>query len=267
VNHLGFDPYALTIGEVLPMRFSARATLATSCVALLSTAACSDSTGPSTSTQSAARLAAHFDSLYVQANSLARGGSLWYAVRAGFLSDLERPLAVGAVPTDVTVTTATGVEHWKGVELLDVFSRGTFLDSGYALVAYRDPDAHTLLFATFASDGSAEVALLLTNDTLGVFQDHTTGVTARTALGGGCATPSGRLRNPSVSFLAAADCTAATFTTSLTLSLLSLPGADSASVIVSFSAASFSGVRLTSQPPTTRRVHALVEQLQRGRRL
>jgi hypothetical protein len=149
VNHLGFDPYALTIGEVLPMRFSARATLATSCVALLSTAACSDSTGPSTSTQSAARLAAHFDSLYVQANSLARGGSLWYAVRAGFLSDLERPLAVGAVPTDVTVTTATGVEHWKGVELLDVFSRGTFLDSGYALVAYRDPDAHTLLFATF----------------------------------------------------------------------------------------------------------------------
>ena len=179
----------------------------------------------------------------------------------------QRPLAHGAVPTDLTVTTASGVEHWKGVEMLRVGPTGTFLDSDYVVVAYRDPDAHTLLFGSFANDGSAKAALLVTNDTVGVFQDHTTGVTARTALGGGCATPPVRLRNPSVTPFAGAQCSAATFTTSLTLSLLSIPGADSASVVLSFSAASFSGIRVASPPATMRRVRALLEQLEQKKRL
>jgi hypothetical protein len=247
------------------MQFPSRVTVAASCVALLFTAACSDSTGPST--QLSASLAAHFDSLYVQADSLSRGGSFWYSVRAELLSALERPLAHGAVPTDLTVTTASGVEHWKGVEMLRVGSIGTSLDSDYVVVAYRDPDAHTLLFGTFANDGSAEPALLVTNDTVGVFPDYTTGVTARTGLGGGCATPSVRLRNPLVTSLAGAQCSAATFTTSLTLSLLSIPGADSASVILSFSAASFSGIRVAYLPATMRRVRALLEQLRQAKRL
>jgi hypothetical protein len=246
------------------MQFPSRVTVAASCVALLFAAACSDSTGPAT--QSAASLAVHFDSLAMQAAALGDGGSGAFGLRAAMMTFLEIPVAFGAVPTTVAVATSDGVEHWKGVEILDVASNGTALDSEYVLVAYRDPDAHTFVFATFADDGAVDGAAFITNDSLLVAATPV-GATSRSFLGAPCDALVAGLQNPFFTSLVLDDCTAATFATSLTLQTPSTPNVDPAFTNISLSAASFSGIRVTEQSVPTRRVRALLKRLTSGNRL
>jgi hypothetical protein len=240
-------------------------TVAASCVALLFTAACSGSTGPTTPVT--AGLAVHFDSLYLQADALDRAGVYRYAMRKEMLSYLELLIAYGAAPTDVVVTTAEGVEHWKGVELQELSPVGTSLYSRYVLAAYRDADARTLLFATFDDSGAEDGAVLVTNDTLSLDLYHTESGTSFSALAGPCNTPPALLQNDWVTSYPTTACATARFTTSMAMRSQPATGVDSALTALSFSATSVSGVRIVDARPTTRRVHALWEPLQHAKRL
>jgi hypothetical protein len=250
------------------MQFPARATLAASCAALLFTAACSDSTGPAT--QSAATLAVHFDSLAVQAAAHRDSGSEGYAARSLYLSYLELPAAFGSVPAVVTVQTANGVEHWKGYGIVGVtMSNGVPSDSVYIMAAYRDPDAHTFIVAIFDRSGSLPQIGLFTSDTLSLTPVQASGTTSHSTLGGSCATPPGGLQNPIFTSLVVPECASATFTTSLSAHFTLTSDTDSALSDLSFSSASFNGVRLVVDNEAgagASRVGALLERLEQGKR-
>jgi hypothetical protein len=244
------------------MRLSARLSLAATCCTVFFTSACSDSTGPSDA-QLAAQLAMHFDSLYVSATD---AGTAADSNRSLPLTYLELAAAFGANASSVTVTTANGTEHWKGFELEDVETSGSGLDV-FLLVAYRESAAHTMLFASFNADGSFQSGGMFANDTLAFADSVGTGSTSRTSVGDSCVTPSASLANPLVAQVASGySCSKATFNTSLSYSMPSVPSVDPALRSISFSSTSFNGARLTSNPHTVRRVRGLIRMLNGGNR-
>jgi len=246
------------------MRLSARLSLTATCCAIIFTGACSDSTAPSDS-QQAAQLAMHFDSLYVSAAAAALADSSGgYSNRALTLTYLELAAALGANASTVTVTTANGTEHWKGLELEDVETSGPGLDE-YLLVAYRESAAHSMIVAYFNADGVFEEGGIFANDTLSIGDSAATGSTTRTSLSDSCATPSASLANPIIPNITASyTCTKAKFNSSLAFTIPSVPNVDPALTSVSFSSTTFNGARLVGSSAgqaTARRAHALFRRL------
>ena len=88
------------------MRSPVRLNVAVSLLAISFAIACSDSTGPREPT--AAQVAAHFDSIAIDAQAQAETHSS-YSTRNLISTLIELPAALGATPASVNVTTANGV--------------------------------------------------------------------------------------------------------------------------------------------------------------
>jgi hypothetical protein len=248
------------------MRPLARFNLAASLAAVVLTAACSDSSGPSAADQATA-IAARFDSIYVDATALSDGGATAYGERAAIASLLEVPPAFGAIPSTITVTTASGSESWKGFEFVDLNPSGS--DSSFVLLAYREEAAHTVLAVIIDSSGvvdSTTLAVLITGDTLFAQPSSGGGATTLVSVGAACRTPPSSLTNPEFDSPLESSCSLATFRTSLTLQFPSGPGIDAALLSLTFAPTSINGIRVVDLAQG-RRVNALVHTLRSGKRL
>jgi hypothetical protein len=246
------------------MPMTARLRVAASLLVITIAAACGgDSTGPS---QSPSSVAAHFDSLYVQAAAHGDSSNA-YSARSLFLSLFELPPALGASPASITVTTAGGVEHWKAFEFVDVTSNSS--DSGFFFLAYRENAAHTILLAEYNGDGTSTGGALVTNDTLVVNVTNGTGSTSLTSTSATCGTPSASLVNPEIPTIAFSSCHLAKFLTTLSLTTQTSASIDPALASISISSATVNGVRLVdqSEAATLRRVRALMHSARAGNRL
>jgi hypothetical protein len=198
--------------------------------------ACSDSTGPS-----AAHLAQHFDSLY---SAAAANESIGYSIRAQVITDLEIPIAFGAIPREVNVSTSTGVEHWKGFEFA-INPDGSQFESNNILVLYRDANAHTVLVTSFAQNGSITSASLLVNDTLRVISSDFGGSSSLSSTDAGCPDPP-QLVNPGLVPYVLSACEPAEFTSSATAEFAIGPNIDAALGHLEFGSAVFPGEVFTS---------------------
>jgi hypothetical protein len=247
------------------MRLLARINLAASLAAVVLTAACSDSSGPSSADQ-AATIAARFDSIYVDATAQSNNGSNAFTARAAIASLLEVPPAFGAVPSTITVTTASGNEAWKGFEFVDLTPPGSPPDSSFVLLAYREAAAHTVLAVIFDSTGSPQFAALITGDTLSAQPNAGNAATTLVSVGAACSTPASSLTNPEFDSPLESSCSLATFRTSLSLQFAAAPGFDAALASLTFAPTAVNGLRVVD-PLQGRRVNALVHALRNAKRL
>jgi hypothetical protein len=234
------------------MHTIARFRAAASLLVIISVAACgSDSTGPS---QSPSSVAAHFDSLAIDAAGRSNGENA-YGIRATLLTLFEVPPALGASPSTISVTTASGVEHWKAFELVDLLSP---TDSGFFLLAYRESAAHTALLILYNGDGTISDGTLITNDTLAADITGGSGSTTLTSTSSTCGELSSSLVNPQLDSFVFASCTLAKFRTSLTLSSLTDSHIDPALASIAFNEATVNGARLLQpeEAATLRRLRA-----------
>jgi hypothetical protein len=234
------------------MHATARLRVAASVFVIAIAAACgSDSTGPS---QSPPSVAARFDSLYVDASDRSDGDNA-FGIRATLLTLFEVPPAVGASPSSISVTTASGVEHWKAFEFDELL---TPTDSGFTLVAYRESAAHTVLVIQYEGDGSVFFGLMLTNDTLPVDISSGGGSTKLSSTSSSCGTPSSSLVNPQLDSLAFSSCALANFRTSLSLTTLAAAHVDPALARIDIDAATVNGIRVVDaeEAGMVRRVRA-----------
>jgi hypothetical protein len=237
------------------MRSPARFRIAASFLAISVAAACgSDSTGPGQ--LSAAQLAAHFDSIAIVANAQSDTNSA-YGTRSEVATLIEIPAALGASPSTVSVTTASGVEQWKAYELLEVSPAST--DSLYILLAFRDADAHTAIVVFFDSAGTAQGGGVITGDTITVNPSNGSGATSLTSISTTCATPAASLANPLIGTFSVSACNLAKFRTTVSLTSSTTPGLDAALTSVSFSNMTVNGIRAVDQAQgaSVRRLKAL----------
>ena len=247
------------------MRSPARLRIAASFLAIASAAACGDSTSPG---QTAADIAAHFDSIAIHANTQAETNDL-YQARAFITTLLELPAALGAVPSKVDVTTADGVEHWKAYEVMELNApSSTTRDSSFALLMFRDSDAHTALLAEFDASGNIDDAAMLTGDTIFVSPDDGSGTTSIKSTSSACTTPSASLLNPGLSTFNVGTCNLAKFLMSMQLTSLQVDGMDPALTDLSFSNVDVNGVRLVDadESGTVRRLKDALRVIRASRR-
>ena len=231
------------------MQLASRLAFVAAVAILTVTAACgSDSTGPGDG-GTTPNLARHFDSLYVQAKAQSTSDTM-FKFRSVALSDLELPAAFGATPTNITVTTASGTETWKGFVFEEVLTNnGTPSDSGRLVLAYRDADAHTLIVTAILANGTSAGASLVTNDTVVVHANANAGSVTLVSTGAACPAPPSGLTNPVIATANQATCLSATFTAALTLGFPATAGVDAALTQISFPTTTFAGVRF--QDPFT----------------
>jgi hypothetical protein len=235
----------------LPVRFGT----AVSFLAIAFAAACGsdNSTGPSQS-DTPSSVAQHFDSIYVQSHALSNGGSNAFELRAQLATLIEVNAAFGATPSAVTVHTASGTEHWKGYQLLEINSGG---DTTYLLLAYRDASAHSVAVIYFDGAGAISQAALVTNDTVIVQSTSRSGSTSLTSTGATCGAISSALLNPGLTSVDIASCNLATFNTTASMQLPSTTGVDAALTSFSMSGATVNGIRVVDAG-SNRRVHDLL---------
>jgi len=220
------------------MRYRSRIAVLLACIAIELAAACSgDITAPSASS-----LALHFDSLYIAAVGGGGGVSISESIRGQVLTDIELPSAFGASTHVVAVTTASGVENWNGLEFV-LNPGGSALEFNDILVAYRDANAHTVLVASYAQDGSIQSASLLLDDTVRVVATSPSGSSSITSLGGGCATPPA-LSNPNMMSYSVATCERAQFSSSVSADFPVT--SDTTLTHLDFDATTFNGEGFTS---------------------
>jgi len=244
------------------MRTSARLHVAAIfLVTSIATACGSDSTGPS---QTPGSVAQHFDSLYVEASDLSDSIDA-FGARASLLTIFEVPPALGASPSTITVTTASGVEHWKAFEFSEQF---TPTDSGFAFLAYREADAHTVILIEYNGDGTISDGALITNDTLGADITGGSGSTSLTSTSAACGTPPASLTNPQVGTIEFSSCTLAKFLTSLTLSTQTSSHIDPALASIEMDGVTVNGIRLidNAEAATLRHVRAAIHTARMNKR-
>ena len=249
------------------MRHPARISFVATLAALALTAACSDSSGPSVADQ-ATQVAVRFDSIYVDATARSNSGANAYASRALLASLLEIPAAFGTVPSTISVTTAGGMESWRGYEFLNLSSAGA-ADSTFVLLAFRESNAHTALVIFFDASGVPQVGGMITGDTLSVLPDSANAATSLHAVGAACRAVPASLTNPEFNAPLASTCALATFTTSLSLHFAATSGLESALTNLSFASATINGIRVVAPVDTTtaRKVGTLKRMFQRGNTL
>jgi hypothetical protein len=247
------------------MRNPVRIGIAASLLAISFMTACSDSTGPSGPT--AAQTATHFDSIAIQAQAQSDTNSA-YGTRTFLATLIELPAALGATPATVSVTTANGNESWKAYELLELTPAGSTPDSSYAVLMFRDADAHTALIVFYDSTGTAEDGGLITADTILVSPSDGSGTTSLTSVSSGCTTPSSSLLNPALGTFLNSACSLAQFHTTLSLTMPTTPGMDAALTSLSYTNASVNGVRVVDQAggASVRRLHEIMHTMASRRR-
>jgi hypothetical protein len=226
------------------MRSSARLNTVVTLLAISLAAACSDSTGPKQLT--AAQVAAHFDSIAIQAQTQSQTNEA-YSGRGFLTSLIELPAALGATPSSITVTTAHGNETWQAYELLDIPASGSSSDSTFFLLAFRDANAHTAMLITFDGSGAGNAGGIITGDTISVNPSHASGTTRLSSVTTTCTTVSTSLLNPQLASLSFDSCNLALFTTTLSLTFPTTTGLDASLTSVSFTNASVNGVRVVDQ--------------------
>ncbi len=224
------------------MQLPTRLALAAAIVATL--AACgSSSTGPGGGGgPKAGTLAQHFDTLYQQAKASSVSDTN-FTFRAEALSDLELAAAFGAAPTNITVTTASGTEQWKGFVFEEVHDSSGVEDSASFIVAYRDSLVHTMVVTGFLGNGTSLGSFLLANDTLGIASTSRTESASLTSVGSACATPIAGLVNPIIATALTTTCASAQFNAALALGFPATTGVDAALTTVSFPTTSIAGER------------------------
>ncbi|MEO8879135.1 MAG: hypothetical protein ABI446_01940 [Gemmatimonadaceae bacterium] len=221
------------------MNIRSRRSLLGACALAVLVAACSsDSTGPDSSD-----LAIHYDSLFEHLDAPGQLNPL-LDLRANVLSNIELATAFGATPRTVSVTTASGIEHWHGVEFV-VNPNGTRFAFDHILIVYRDTDAHTALMVHFRSDGSAILAILEAADTMVSVPYTLMGSSSVNSQSDGCATPP-TLANPAIGPYLVGSCATATFTTSISAHSDASPGLDPALMTIEFGPTVFAGEVFTS---------------------
>lgn len=227
------------------MRLPARLNIAASLVAIAFVAACSDSTGLNQPT--AAQVAAHFDSIAIQAQTQSQTNSA-YSTRGFVASLIELAAATGATPTALTVTTASGTEQWKAYELLDHTGPGADVtDSSYILLMYRDADAHTAVLAEISSTGELPLVGLFTGDTILVSPTSSSGSSTLSSVGATCTAVSSSLLNPLLGTILFSSCNLARFQSSLSITLPATTGLDASLASIDFSTVAINGVRIVDQ--------------------
>jgi len=120
-------------------------------------------------------------------------------VAIGSRPDLELAAAFGASPTNVTVTTSSGTEQWKGFVFEELHDSSGVVDSATFIVAYRDSLVHTMVLSGFRANGTSLGSFLLANDTLGIASNSRTQSVSLTSVGGSCPTPIAGLVSPVIS--------------------------------------------------------------------
>jgi hypothetical protein len=232
------------------MQLPTRLALAATIVATI--AACGgSSTGPDGGgVHTPGTLAQHFDTLYQQAKASSVSDA-HFTFRAEALSVLELAAAFGAAPTDITVTTSSGTEQWKGF----VFEEDTIgaVDSATFIVAYRDSLVHTMILSGLRGNGTPLFNFLLANDTLGIASSSDAESATRTSTGSSCPTPVAGLVNPVIGAAEGTTCTSAQFSAALALGFPATTGVDAALTTVSFPTTSIAGERfLDASAPGSR---------------
>ena len=219
--------------------WSRRSLLGACALAVLVAACSSDSTGPKSSD-----LATYYDSLFEHLDPPGELNPL-HDLRANILSNIELAVAFGAIPRAVSVTTASGVEHWQGVELVLNANGGQF-ELDHILIVYRETDAHTALMVHFGTDGSAILALLEVADTMVAVPYTLLGSSGAQSQHDGCVTPP-TLANPVIAAsLVGSSCATATFTSSISEHPDATPGLDPALTTIEFGPTVFAGEVFTS---------------------
>lgn len=241
------------------MRPSMRLGVLASLAAIAMTAACSDSSGPGT-TEQASDIAARFDSIYVDAFGRSDSGNNGFETRVLVASLLEIPAALGATPSTLNVTTASGSEQWKAYEFVELTAPNTPPDSSFVLLAYREANAHSVLVVFFDSTGSPNTAGLITNDTLAVQIDSGAASTSLLSVGDPCGAPPSTLVNPQFDTPLTSSCALANFRTSVSLQFQTSPSVDAALASLTFSPTTINGIRIVLPPDDSpgRRVRALL---------
>jgi hypothetical protein len=193
-------------------------TLAFSFIVIALAAACDGAdgvTGPAPDV-----VAMHFDSLYLEALHSQAFGELGHAAQ---LTILEAGVAFGGRQTDIAMRTKNGVEQWNGVEYL--INRDS-ANADYTFMAYRDADAHTLLYLHFRKNGSLVDARLTTSDSI-YFDGSGTGTTGTSVIGGkSCSTFSPTLQNGALAGFQSEACSIVRFHSSASLDFGSVPRID-----------------------------------------
>ena len=173
------------------MNLRGRRSLLGACALAVFIAACSgDSTGPKSPD-----LAIYYDSLLEHLDPPGQLNPL-HDLRANILSNIELAVAFGAIPRAVSVTTASGIEHWHGVEFM-LNPNGSQFEFDHILIVYRETEAHTALMVHFRKDGTAVLAVLEDGDTLVAAPYALLGNAEGPSLRDGCATPP-TLANPAI---------------------------------------------------------------------
>jgi hypothetical protein len=240
------------------MRLSPRNCFAMSFVAIAFVTACSDSSGPSSADQATA-IAARFDSIYFDALARSDSGASGFETRTLVASLLEIPAAFGALPSAITVTTASGTEHWQGYELLDLASASETSDSAFVLLAFRESNAHTVLVAFFDSTGAIDNAGIITDDTVNASPTGGNASTSLLSVGNECRTPPTSLLNPQFNSPLASACSLAMFRTSLSITFSSASAIDPALESITFAPTTFAGLRIIDPEDTPgRRIRSLL---------
>jgi len=241
------------------MRPSMRLGFLASLAGIAITAACSDSSGPK-AIEKAPEIAARFDSIYVDAVARSDSGTNGFETRELVVSLLEIPAALGATPSTLSVTTASGNEQWKAYEFVELNPPNTTPDSTFVLLAYREANAHTVLVVFFDSTGTEQITGLFTNDTLEVQSTTGGGATTLNSVGDACATPPSTLVNPQFDTPLTSSCALANFRTSVSLQFQTSPSVDAALASLTFPLTTINGLRLVLPPEDSpgRRIRTLL---------
>ena len=228
------------------MRISSRVGAAALVLVLVFHGACggSDSTAP-VETQTAAQLAATFDSMYVSWWTRASTCEGDYAGhRACDMYFVELAPAYGVLPVDVSVSYNGKVEQWKGVEIEQLNSSdGVAFDTTYWVAAYSTADLQHYLIA-FQQDGSL-LSFLFVDDSTELHNHDGTFATSATPVSGSCQPVSG-LVNPLLAPSAGYACTPMSFTTSLSVQFFAPVPGPTPLATVSINGAHLSGERFVN---------------------
>jgi hypothetical protein len=196
-------------------------------------------------TQTAAQLAAVFDSMYVSWWARATSCQGDYAGhRACDMYFLELAPAYGMLPVDVHVTYNGSVEQWKGVEIAQLNSSdGVTFDTTYWVAAYSTADLQHYLIE-FQQNGSL-LSFLFLDDSTEVHTLNGTFTTTAMAASGACQPVSG-LTNPLLAPYAGYGCSRMSFTTSSSVQFFgAVPGPTPVATVV-IDGAHLSGLRFVN---------------------
>jgi hypothetical protein len=200
------------------------------------------SCGGDTTRPSASSFAEHLDSLsFATASDSSMDESL-RDERIFAISLFQVAVAYGVPAKRLTVTTSNGVEHWMAYQYVvrELQPNGIYTNS---LIATRDTDIHSYLYASYLSDGSLYFAVLTTDDTIRTGSSRREGMSTVSLTGSHeCATP---LPLPHNTLQVSASCETARFVTSGSFEFDEPPNPPQGYRHFSFAATSLDGERLT----------------------